>query len=75
MKTQQDKNSNRNDKISQERKLEEFLNDTWNNRWLETQKGQWTHEVYPDLRSRKEADHDSTQEMVHFQDMDHSRQN
>jgi hypothetical protein len=40
MKTQQDKNSNRNDKISQERKLEEFLNDTWNNRWLETQKGQ-----------------------------------
>jgi hypothetical protein len=32
MKTQQDKDSNRNDEISQERKLEEFLTDTWNNR-------------------------------------------
>jgi len=66
MKTQQDKNSNRNDKVSQKRKLEEFLNDTWNNRWLKTQKSQWTHEVYPDLRNRKEADHDPTPEMVHF---------
>ncbi|KAH0955277.1 hypothetical protein HN011_000717 [Eciton burchellii] len=65
MKIQQD-NFNRNDEISQERKLEELLNDTWNNRWLETQKGQWTHEVYPDLRSRKEVDHDPTLEMVHF---------
>jgi len=68
MKTQQDKDSNRNDKISEgkERKLEEFLNDTWNNRWLETEKGQWTHEIYPDLCSRKEMDHDPTPEMVHF---------
>ncbi|KAH0945800.1 hypothetical protein HN011_002044 [Eciton burchellii] len=64
MKTQQDKDSNRNDERSQERKLEEFLNDTWNNRWLETEKGQWTHEIYPDLRSRKDVD--PTPEMVHF---------
>jgi len=39
MKTQQDKDSNRNDKISQKRKLEEFLNDIWNNSWFETEKG------------------------------------
>ncbi|KAH0954511.1 hypothetical protein HN011_012172 [Eciton burchellii] len=60
--------TNRNDKISQERKreLKEFLNDTWNNRWLETEKSQWTHKINPDLRSRKEVDHDSTPEMVPF---------
>jgi len=66
MKTQQDKDSNRNDEMLQERKLEEFLNDTWNNRWLETEKGKWTHEIYPDLRSKKEVNHDPTPEMVHF---------
>jgi len=66
MKTQQDTDSNRYDEILQGRKLEEFLNDIWNNRWLETEKDQWTHEICPDLRSRKEMDHDSTPEMVHF---------
>jgi hypothetical protein len=35
-------------------------------RWLETEKDQWTHEIYPDLRSRKEVNHDPTPEMVHF---------
>jgi len=65
MKIQQDTDHNRYDEILQG-KLEEFLNDTWNDRWLETEKGQWTHEIYPDLRSRKEIDHDTTSEMVHF---------
>jgi hypothetical protein len=32
MKTQQDKDSNRHDEISQERKVEEFLNDMWNDK-------------------------------------------
>jgi len=66
MKTQQNTDSNKYDEILQGRKLEEFLNDTWNNRWLETEKGQWIHEIYPDIRSRKEMDHDPTPEMVHF---------
>ncbi|KAH0949467.1 hypothetical protein HN011_003729 [Eciton burchellii] len=34
--------------------------------WLETEKGQWTYEIYPKLRSRKEVDHDPTPKMVHF---------
>ncbi|KAH0944805.1 hypothetical protein HN011_006840, partial [Eciton burchellii] len=58
------RDSNRYDEIVQGRKLEEFLHDTWNNRWLETGKGQWTHEIYPDIRSRKEMDHDQTPEML-----------
>jgi len=66
MKIQQDTEPNRYDEILQGRKLEEILNDTWNDRWLETEKGQWTHEIYPDLRSRKEVDHDPMPEMVHF---------
>jgi len=57
---------NKYDEILQGRKLEEFLNDTWNDRWLETEKGQWTHEIYPDLRSRKEVDHNPMPEMVRF---------
>jgi len=60
------KHPNRYDEILQGRKLEEFLNDTWNDKWLETEKGQWIHEIYPDLRSRKEVDYDPTLEMVHF---------
>jgi hypothetical protein len=64
MKKQQETDSNRYDEIVQGRKLEEFLHDTWNNRWLETEKGQWTHEIYPDIRSRKEMDHDQTPEML-----------
>jgi hypothetical protein len=67
MKIQQDTDPDRYDEILQgRRKLEEFLNDTCNDRWLETEKGQWTHEIYPDLCSRKEMDHDPTPEMVHF---------
>ncbi|KAH0949537.1 hypothetical protein HN011_012416 [Eciton burchellii] len=66
MKIQQDTDPNKHDEILQGRKLEEFLNDTWNDRWLETEKDQWTHEIYPDLRSRKKVDHDPTPEMVHF---------
>jgi len=66
MKTQQDIDPNRYDEILQGRKLKEFLNDAWDNRWLETEKGQWTHEIYSDLRSRKEVDHDPTPEMVHL---------
>jgi hypothetical protein len=38
MKTQQDIDPNRYVEILQGRKLEAFLNDTWNDRWLEIEK-------------------------------------
>jgi hypothetical protein len=43
-----------------------FLKMIWNNIWLETEKGQWIHEIYPDLRSRKQANYNLTPEMVHL---------
>jgi len=38
MKIQQDIDPDEYDEILQGRKLKEFLNDTWNDRWLETEK-------------------------------------
>jgi hypothetical protein len=65
MKSQQDTDSSRHKEILQGTKLEEFLNDTWNNRWFETEKDQWIHQIYSDL-CKKDVDHDPTPEMIHF---------
>jgi len=43
-----------------------YLNDTWDSRWLEIEKGQWIQEIFSNLQSRKQADHDSTPETLHF---------
>jgi len=53
MKIQQDTEPSRYEELLQGRDLEEFLDDIWNNRWLETEKGQWTHEIYPNLHREK----------------------
>jgi len=60
------KHPNRYEELLQERDLEEFQDNMWNNRWLKTEKDQWTHEIYPDFHSRKKTDDDPTLEIVHF---------
>jgi len=52
--------------LLQGKDLEEFQDDMLNNKWLETEKSQWIHEIYSDLRNRKKTDHDPTPEMIHF---------
>jgi hypothetical protein len=52
-------------------RYEEMLRDrdsiTWNSRWLESEKGRrWTHEIFPNLQSREQANYDPMPEMVHF---------